>query len=115
MSWANDIPAKPAAYPAGGTLGTEFVVTSVTSNNVDDMVQVPERTVGNAASAGLQTSNRYVRWVDTDAHGYAVLTVDSSAARMDWYAVRDRADRNTGEYHVQAWQVKSGARRVTKI
>lgn len=115
MSWANDIPRKPAAYPAGGTLGTEFVVTSVTSNNVDDMVGVPERTVGNAASAGLQTSNRYVRWVDTDAHGYAVLTVDSAAARMDWYAVRDRADRHTGEYHAQAWQVRSGSRRVTKV
>ncbi|MBM7365530.1 alkaline phosphatase D family protein [Gordonia hydrophobica] len=115
MSFANDIPRKAAAYPAAGTLGTEFVVTSVTSNNIDDMVKVPEHTVGNAASAAISATNNHIRWVDTDAHGYAVLTVDDAAARMDWYFVRDRADRRTGAYHGQAWQVRSGSRRVTRV
>lgn len=114
MSWANDIPRKPANYPGAGTLGTEFVVTSVTSNNLDDMVQAPEHTVGNAAASAIQAANHHTRWVDTDAHGYAVLTVDSGAAQMDWYSLRDRADPHTGEYYSQSWKVRSGTRRMTK-
>ncbi|ALG86177.1 alkaline phosphatase D family protein [Gordonia phthalatica] len=115
MSFANEIPRKPAAYPGAGTLGTEFVVTSVTSNNVDDMAKVPERTVGNAASSAICATNHHIRWVDTDAHGYAVLTVDDAAAQMDWYSVRDRTDRNTVAYHSQSWKVTSGTRRMTKV
>ncbi|MFC3242348.1 alkaline phosphatase D family protein [Gordonia humi] len=41
MSWANDIPRTPANYPAAGTVATEFVVPSVTSNNIDDILDVP--------------------------------------------------------------------------
>ncbi|AUH67197.1 alkaline phosphatase [Gordonia sp. PS3] len=115
MSWANEIPRKPADYPGAGTLGTEFVVTSVTSNNLDDMVKAPEHTVGNAAAAAITATNRHARWVDTDAHGYGVLTVDPAAAQMDWYSLNDRADRHTGEYHAQSWKVRSGTRRMTKV
>lgn len=115
MSFANEIPRKPAAYPGAGTLGTEFVVTSVSSNNLDDMVKVPERTLGTAASTAITATNRHLRWVDTDAHGYAVLTVDDAAAQMDWYSLRNRADRRTGAYHSQSWKVKSGTRRMTKV
>ncbi len=115
MSWANEIPRKPASYPAAGTLGTEFVVTSVTSNNLDDMVKIPEHTVSDAASTAIRAANSHARWVDTDAHGYAVLTVDSAAAQMDWYFVRDRTRRRTGAYHAQSWRVGSGTRRLTKV
>lgn len=114
MSWANEIPRKPADYPGAGTLGTEFVVTSVTSNNVDDMVKAPEGTVGQVAAAALTSTNRHARWVDTDAHGYAVLTVTGAAAQMDWYSVRDRTDPRTGQYHSQSWKVLSGTRRMTR-
>ncbi|EGD53806.1 alkaline phosphatase D family protein [Gordonia neofelifaecis] len=114
MSWANDIPRNAGDYPRAGTLGTEFVVTSVTSNNVDDMVKAPEHTVGNAAAAAIQATNHHARWVDTDAHGYGVLTVTSAAAQMDWYSLNDRADKHTGEYHAQSWKVGAGTRRMTK-
>ena len=112
MSWANEIPRKPADYPGAGTVATEFVVTSVTSNNLDDQVMAPEHTVGGVAAEALKATNRHVRWVDTDAHGYSVLTVTPAQARMDWYFVRDRADPDTAQYHAQAWTVRSGSRRM---
>ncbi|GEE00250.1 phosphodiesterase/alkaline phosphatase D [Gordonia spumicola] len=115
MSFANDVPRNPANYPGAGTSATEFVVTSVTSNNVDDMVSLPEHSpVGGAASTALETLNHHIRWVDTDAHGYAVMTVTPAAAQMDWYFLVDRADPRTGQYRGQSWKVRSGTRRMVK-
>ncbi len=116
MSWANDVPRSPANYPGAGTVATEFVVTSVTSNNLDDTVSLPEHSlVGGVASAALQATNNHARWVDTDAHGYAVLTVTSAAAQMDWYFLNDRTDPRTAQYRGQSWKVNSGSRRMTKV
>ena len=42
--WAADLPLDPGAYPAGGTAGVEFVCTSVTSSNIDDITGAPPRT-----------------------------------------------------------------------
>ncbi|MCF8571857.1 alkaline phosphatase D family protein [Gordonia sp. HY002] len=114
MSWANDIPRKPANYPGAGTVATEFVVTSVTSNNLDDMVKAPEHTVGGAASAAIMATNHHTRWVDTDEHGYGVLTVTPAAARMDWYFVDRLTDRRTGQRLAQSWTVKNQSRRMTR-
>ena len=114
MSWANDIPRKPANYPGAGTVATEFVVTSVTSNNLDDMVRLPEGSVGPVASAAIQATNNHTRWVETDRHGYAVMTVTPAAAQMDWYFLTDRANRWTRQHLAQSWKVKSGSRRVTR-
>lgn len=112
MSFACDLPVDAANYPGAGTVGTELVVTSVTSNNVDDIVGVPEYTVGNVASAALTNINRHLRWVDTDAHGYAVLTVTPAATQMDWFFVTNRADPKSGQRHGQSWRVRSGAQKV---
>ena len=114
MSWANEIPRKAADYPGAGTVATEFVVTSVTSNNLDDIVKAPVHTVGGAAAAAIMATNHHTRWVDTDEHGYGVMTVTPSAARMDWYFVDDLTDRRTGQRYAQSWTVKNGSRRMTK-
>ena len=43
--WACDIPADPASYPAtGDSVAAELVCTSVTSDNLDDILNVPPRT-----------------------------------------------------------------------
>lgn len=52
MAWANEVPVNMATYPGSGTAATEFVVTSVTSDNLDDILHVlpdtllPGRRVG---------------------------------------------------------------------
>lgn len=40
MAWANDVPVKAATYPLSASAATEFVVTSVTSDNLDDILRV---------------------------------------------------------------------------
>lgn len=114
-SWACDIPVDPARYPAAGTVATELVVPSVTSSNVDDILGVPEHTVGNAVPAAIMTANRHVCWNDFDAHGYAVLTVTPAAAQMDWYFVNDKTDPQTGRYHARSFRVASGSQRVQSV
>ena len=40
--WACDLPADPATYPAtGDSVGAELVCTSVTSDNLDDILGTP--------------------------------------------------------------------------
>ena len=115
MSWACEVPREPANYPGAGAVATEFVVTSVSSNNLDDMVSVPEQTLGTPAAAALMATNRHTRWVETDAHGYSVLTVSPAAAQMDWYFVADRTVRRSPFRHAQSWRVASGSRRLTRV
>ncbi|PXW35470.1 UNVERIFIED_CONTAM: alkaline phosphatase D [Williamsia faeni] len=112
MSFACDLPVDAANYPGAGTVGTELVVTSVTSNNVDDIVGVPEYTAGAAAAGALTTINHHLRWVDTDAHGYAVLTVTPAATQMDWFFITSREDPGSGQRYAQSWRVPNGARHV---
>lgn len=113
MSWANDIPRKPADYPGAGTVATEFVVTSVTSSNLDDMSGfMPEGSVAPVAAAAIQTTNHHTKWVETDSHGYAVMTVTPAYAQMDWYFLNDKTKRWTGCFLAQSWRVDSGTRRT---
>ncbi|NED00769.1 alkaline phosphatase, partial [Streptomyces sp. SID6648] len=49
MAWANDVPHHAGTYPLSASAATEFVVTSVTSDNLDDIVKVPEGTVSTVA------------------------------------------------------------------
>ncbi|MFT4085939.1 MAG: alkaline phosphatase D family protein [Gordonia sp. (in: high G+C Gram-positive bacteria)] len=114
MSWACEIPRNAGNYPGAGTVATEFVVTSISSNNLDDMVKTPEGLAGPPAAAAITATNRNTKWVDTDAHGYAVLTVNSAAAQMDWYFAADRARKHSPHRHAQSWKVKSGSRRLTR-
>ncbi|MCZ4552017.1 alkaline phosphatase D family protein [Gordonia rubripertincta] len=115
MSFACDLPNDPANYPGAGTVGTELVTPSVTSSNVDDLVGAPEYTVGNVAAAALTNVNRHLRWVDTDAHGYAVLTVTDAATQMDWYFVNNRDDPRSGQRYGQSWRVPNGSQKVVQV
>ena len=115
MSWACEVPRQTVGRGTGGNVATEFVVTSVTSNNLDDMLGVPEQALGTPASAALMAANPNTRWVETDSHGYSVLTVTPRAAQMDWYFVADRAARRSPFRHAQSWRVDAGTRRLRKV
>ncbi|UPK76718.1 alkaline phosphatase D family protein [Nocardioidaceae bacterium SCSIO 66511] len=111
-SWACDIPRNAAIYPLGDTVATELVCSSVTSNNLDDLLGVPPRTGSLAVEAALQTLNRHVRYLNFDDHGYSVLTVTAARTQMDWYKIGDRADRRTGVEHQASWAVEAGSQKV---
>ncbi|MGW2324544.1 alkaline phosphatase D family protein [Streptomyces sp. NPDC001700] len=114
MAWANDVPVKAATYPLSDSAATEFVVTSVTSDNLDDLLHVPAHTVSLAAAAALRAANRHVKWLDMDAHGYGVLDVTAERAQMDYYAVSDKTDPDATASWSRSYRTRSGTQRVER-
>ncbi|MGW8061145.1 alkaline phosphatase D family protein [Streptomyces ziwulingensis] len=115
MAWANDVPYNAATYPLSASAATEFVVTSVTSDNLDDIVKVPEGTVSAIAAPVIRAANRHVHWVDTDRHGYGVLDVTADRAQMDYYVVSDRTDPDATSAWARSYRTRSGTQRVERV
>ncbi|AKJ13746.1 alkaline phosphatase [Streptomyces incarnatus] len=114
MSWANDVPVDAGTYPLSPSAATEFVITSVTSDNLDDIVKVPEGTVSAVAAPLIEAANRHVHWVDTDRHGYGVLDITADRAQMDYYVLSDRTDPNATSKWVRSYRTRSGTQRVER-
>ncbi|SDC24589.1 alkaline phosphatase D family protein [Streptomyces prasinopilosus] len=114
MAWANDVPVNAGTYPASGSAAAEFVVTSVTSDNLDDIVRVPEGTVSAVASPLIRATNRHVHWVDTDRHGYGVLDITPERAQMDYYVVSSRTDPGATSRWARSYRTLSGTQRVER-
>ena len=111
-AWANDLPVDPGTYPATGTVGVEFVCTSVTSSNIDEQTGSPPRTTTLAIEAILQANNRHVKYLNFDDHGFSVLDVDRSRAQMDYFVLEDKTKRDSDAHWTASWQTKSGTQRV---
>ncbi|MXM62907.1 alkaline phosphatase [Streptomyces sp. HUCO-GS316] len=114
MAWANDVPVDAGTYPLSASAATEFVVTSVTSDNLDDIVKVPEGTVSAIASPIIRAANRHVRWVDTDRHGYGVLDITADRAQMDYYVLSDRTKAAATSSWSRSYRTRSGTQKVER-
>jgi alkaline phosphatase D len=114
MSWANDVPVDAGTYPLSPSAATEFVITSVTSDNLDDIVKVPEGTLSAVAAPVIRAANRHVHWVDTDRHGYGVLDITADRAQMDYYVLSDRTDPNAASTWERSYRTRSGTQKVER-
>ncbi|MGY1582477.1 alkaline phosphatase D family protein [Streptomyces sp. MN13] len=114
MAWANDVPVNAGTYPLSASAATEFVVTSVTSDNLDDLVKVPEGTVSAVAAPVIRAANRHVHWVDTDRHGYGVLDITADRAQMDYYVLSDRAEADATASWARSYRTRSGTQKVER-
>lgn len=114
MAWANDVPYDAGTYPLSASAATEFVVTSLTSDNLDDIVKVPEGTVSAVAAPVIQAANRHVHWVDTDRHGYGVLDITAERAQMDYYVISDRTSPNATSAWARSYRTRSGTQKVER-
>ncbi|MBD0842667.1 MULTISPECIES: alkaline phosphatase D family protein [unclassified Streptomyces] len=114
MAWANDVPVNAGTYPLSASAATEFVVTSVTSDNLDDLVKVPEGTVSAVAAPLIKAANRHVRWVDTDRHGYGVLDITADRAQMDYYVLSDRTKANATSSWARSYRTRTGTQKVER-
>lgn len=109
-SWAADLPLEAAHYPAGPTVGTEFVVPSVTSAGPGELLKAPPRTAMVPVEETLKGVNRHLRYVELDSHGYGVLDVTEERARMDWFYLHDVTDPRSGVRLGASFTVASGGR-----
>ncbi|MGW5318656.1 alkaline phosphatase D family protein [Nocardia thailandica] len=109
-SWAADLPLDAANYPGGPTVGAEFVVPSVTSSSVGDLLKMPPRTASVPAEEAIKAANHHLRYTELDSHGYGVLDVTPAQAQMDWFYLADVLDPNSGVRHGASFAVPTGGR-----
>ncbi|WP_309234415.1 alkaline phosphatase D family protein [Nocardia sp. XZ_19_385] len=109
-SWASDLPVEAATYPAGPTVGAEFVVPSVTSSSIGEMLRAAPRTAAVPLEESIKGVNHHMRYVELESHGYGVLDVTAEQTQMDWFYVLNVEDPNTGIRHGASFAVRSGGR-----
>ncbi|MEU9414132.1 alkaline phosphatase D family protein [Streptomyces sp. NPDC048272] len=114
MAWANDVPVNMATYPISGTAATEFVVTSVTSDNIDDILHVPADTASLVAETAVKAANRHVRWLDMDAHGYGVLDVTGERSQMDYFVISDKRRQDARSTWARSYRTLNGTQKVER-
>ncbi|MFJ4683351.1 alkaline phosphatase D family protein [Streptomyces sp. NPDC088789] len=114
MAWANDVPVHAATYPLSASAATEFVVSSVTSDNLDDLVGAAEGTVSGVAAPLIRAANRHVHWVDTDRHGFGVLDLTAERAQMDYYTLSDRTRADATATWQRSYRTRSGTQRIER-
>ncbi|CAG5080350.1 alkaline phosphatase D family protein [Parvicella tangerina] len=98
-SWVNDLPGS--GYDASsctGSVGVEFVVTSVTSPGFD---------LGVGGSI-IQASNSHCQYVNLNKRGYGVLDVNKNRTQFDFYYMDDISDVNTNEFYADGYYVNDG-------
>ncbi|WP_330329949.1 alkaline phosphatase D family protein [Streptomyces sp. NBC_00536] len=114
MAWANDVPVTAATYPFSKSAAVEFVVTSVTSDNLDDFLHVPADTVSLVAETAVKAANRHVKWLDMDAHGYGVLDVTAERSQMDYYTISDKTKQNATTSWERSYRTLNGTQKVER-
>jgi alkaline phosphatase/alkaline phosphatase D len=112
-SWANQLTTRDTGpnHPAAA----EFVVPSVTSDNIDDFLgTAPGGPLSQLAGTLLRATNPHVKWTELDGHGYGVLDVTAARCRMDWYHLVDRTRPDSAVRWVQGWSVGSGSSQIRR-
>lgn len=105
-SWANDLPQDLATYNAftgAGSVGVEFVATSVTSNSFDSPV----------GTNIIQLFNPHVKYVDLLQKGFIILDIDSNRTQADWNYVPDVLTINHSSSVGASYLVNAGERHLT--
>jgi alkaline phosphatase D len=115
-SWACDLPTDALAYKAtGSSVGTEFVCTSVTSNNLKDITGTPPRTTSIAVETAVTTANPHVKFLNFDDHGYAVVDINRSRLQMDYFKISARDDRKATATRMASWATTVNSNRVHAV
>ncbi|NIJ11342.1 alkaline phosphatase D [Saccharomonospora amisosensis] len=114
--WAAELPSDPLTYPLNrASVGTELVCTSVTSDNIDDILGVPPRTASLALEAAIRVANPHIKHVELDSHGYSVVEVTPGAVRMDSFVLTDRKDPGSGVRRAASFRVDAGTQHVVRV
>ncbi|MCW2606377.1 MAG: Alkaline phosphatase [Frankiales bacterium] len=111
-TWAADLRA-----PGGARAGVEFVCTSVTSDNVNEILgQPPRNPTSLGFEAGLKVINApRIPLVELDSHGVCVVEVTAARVQCDWWYVSDRADPKATITPAFSAQSARGSKTVTPL
>ncbi|MGB0167434.1 MAG: alkaline phosphatase D family protein, partial [Luteibaculum sp.] len=98
-SWASDLPTK-AYNPVKdtGSVGVEFVCTSVTSPGMEIPV----------AEQALLLNNPHLKFSNLSKRGYMVLVIDSLRAQAEWYFSETVLEKNSRHQFGKAFYAEKG-------
>lgn len=96
----------------GRSVASEFVTTSLTSQNLDDKMKWGYRTGSVAVEKRLMEVLPAIRWCDMDSHGYVVVDVTPARVRVEWWFVDKILERTPGERLAAAMEVRSGSQSI---
>jgi alkaline phosphatase D len=118
-TWAADLPIDPGTYTgtptaASPSAGIEFVVTSVTSDNLDEITGSPPRTTSQALEQEIKLANRHIKEVEFDSHGYGVVDITRERIQYDAFFISDREDPQATQEFFQGFTSVKGSRTVTR-
>ncbi len=117
--WACDLPYDAESYAAGTPLGTsvatEFVCTSVTSNNLKDITGDYSGATTTAVEEGVKVANRHIKYLNFDDHGFSVVDVNRERLQVDWFIIGDRADRRAGAHREISFATRVNSNRVEQV
>jgi len=113
-AWACELPFD-SGNPLSESGGVEFVCTSVTSDNIDDITGAPPRTLTVVAEEAIKASNPQVKYLNYDDHGYSVLDLTRERTQMDYFVLADKHDKSTTASWTASYATASGSGRVTAV
>ncbi len=120
-TWAADLPLDTKTYTGVSTLvnpsvATEFVCTSVTSDNLNEILKMPPRGPASLGfEAGVRTRNPHVKLLEFDSHGYCVVDVTADRVQCDWFYVSERTDPNASQAAAFSYQTLHGSKTVGSV
>ena len=98
-SWANDLPGPNYNSSTGqGSMGVEYVVTSVTS------IGIPF----NVPSEIITLANPHIKWSNLDKRGYLILDVNQNRIQGDWVFCDNVLTSNTNVSVANSFYVNDG-------
>lgn len=86
--------AADSQLAVAGRAVTEWTTTSVTSQNLDDKLGWEPRTRSRLYEERLVHEVEALSWCDVDSHGFMVVTLTSSTATCEWWAVETVRERS---------------------
>jgi alkaline phosphatase D len=115
--WACDLPLDAGTYPAesGRSVATEFVCTSITSDNLNDITGTAPARSSIPVEAAIQANNRHVKYLNFDDHGFSVLDVTAARTQMDYYIISDKTDPNATVSWTASWATDADTQAVRAV
>jgi len=107
-SWAVDL-RRDGAPPDSPALAVELVTPSITSENLDEHLDVPEQREDHDIEDEVRRCNPHVRWVDLDRHGYLVVEITPERVRGEWWFVESVRRPARGLELGAAWCAERGS------
>ncbi|MBC8001642.1 MAG: alkaline phosphatase D family protein, partial [Opitutaceae bacterium] len=105
-SWACEVPRDSAFGPS---VAVELVGTSITSDNLNEILgQPPRNPLSQQVETVFKFGNRHVKLLEFDSHGYSIVDITAQRLQMDWFYLSERTDVLATQHFASAYHVLAG-------